>query len=110
MPKLLPREAPQPAGRQEEDALPGLRVGRTVKRLPRVSGGVLSGLLLLIAFPPFDQRWIALLALVPLLLALRGSSARLGFLIGGAFGVAFFGILLYWISYFGFAAWIVLTL
>jgi apolipoprotein N-acyltransferase len=76
----------------------------------RAAAAAASGLALLAAFPPIDQRWVALVALVPLLLALRGASARLGALLGLVAGVAFFGLLLYWITYFGYAAWIALVL
>ena len=71
----------------------------------RLVAAVVSGLALTAAFPPLDQRWVALIALVPLLWALRGASARAGALLGLVTGAAFFGILLYWISYFGYAAW-----
>jgi apolipoprotein N-acyltransferase len=38
-----------------------------------------------------------------------GVRARRGFALGGVFGIAFFGLLLYWISIVGWAAWIVLV-
>lgn len=76
----------------------------------RVLMGALSGLALTAAFPPLDQGWVALLALVPLLVALRGARARVGALVGSVAGLVFFGVLLYWISYFGYAAWIALVL
>ncbi|MBI4730329.1 MAG: apolipoprotein N-acyltransferase [Acidobacteria bacterium] len=79
-------------------------------RAARLAGGAGSGLLLLLAFPPIDQRWVAFLALVPLVLALRGARGRDGALAGAAFGLAFFGILLLWISYFGWLAWGALVL
>lgn len=69
-----------------------------------------SGLGLSLAFPPVDAGWIAFVALVPLCLALRGASGRLGALIGFVFGLGFFGVLLYWISYFGTVAFIVLLI
>lgn len=75
----------------------------------RLGGAVSSGLLLLLAFPPFDVGWVALGALVPLLLALRGASGRAGALVGFVFGATFVGVLIYWISYFGWLAWGVLT-
>jgi len=71
----------------------------------RLVAAVVSGLALTAAFPPLDQRWVALIALVPLLWALRGASARAGALLGLVTGAVFFGILIYWISYFGYAAW-----
>jgi len=76
----------------------------------RLVAAAISGLGLTVAFPPLDQRWMALVALVPLLLALRGASARAGALLGLVAGAGFFGVLLYWISYFGYAAWGALVL
>lgn len=75
----------------------------------RLLAAAVSGLALSVAFPPFDQRWAALVALVPLFLALRGASARFGALLGLVAGLGFFGVLLYWISYFGYAAYIALA-
>jgi apolipoprotein N-acyltransferase len=71
----------------------------------RLVAAVVSGLALTAAFPPLDQRWVALIALVPLLWALHGASARAGALLGLVTGAVFFGIFIYWISYFGYAAW-----
>ena len=75
----------------------------------RLVAAAVSGLALTAAFPPLDQRWVALIALVPLFLALRGASARAGALLGLITGAAFFGVLIYWISYFGYAAFAALV-
>lgn len=77
--------------------------------VPRIAAGAVSGALLLLAFPPLDQRWAAFVALIPLLLALRDATWPRGLLIGGAFGWTFFGILLFWIAGFGVVAWAALT-
>ncbi len=66
---------------------------------------MLSGFLATLAFPPADVRFVAFVAMVPLLLALRGASARDGAVVGAAFGVAFFGVLIVWISLVGWLAW-----
>src|SRR5438094_1305690 len=79
---------------------------RLRRRLPVA---LLSGGLLLLAYPPADIRYVAWVALVPLMLALRGASARAGALAGLVAGTAFFGGLLYWIASFGFLAWGVLV-
>ncbi|MFN2640770.1 MAG: apolipoprotein N-acyltransferase [Actinomycetota bacterium] len=71
----------------------------------RLCAAVLSGGLLLLAFPPVDVRFVAWIALVPLALAVRGATARAGALAGLAAGAAFFGGVLYWIASFGFLAW-----
>jgi apolipoprotein N-acyltransferase len=71
----------------------------------RLPAAALSGGLLLLAFPPVDAGWVALGALVPLALALRGASGRAGLATGAVFSVVFFGGLIWWISLFGFLAW-----
>lgn len=75
----------------------------------RLVAAAVSGCALTAAFPPLDQRWVALIALVPLFFALRGASARAGASLGLVAGAAFFSVLLYWISYFGFAAFLALV-
>ncbi len=75
----------------------------------RLGMAVASGGLLLLAFPPVDAGLIALIALLPLFLSLRGATGRTGFICGLAAGAAFFGGLLYWIADFGFLAWGALT-
>jgi apolipoprotein N-acyltransferase len=48
------------------------------------TGAVLYGL----AFPPFDQAWLAWFALVPLLLLAHGRPCKQAFLLGAVYGVA----------------------
>jgi len=57
-----------------------------------------------VAFPPADFGPLALVALIPLLWAWRGATARRAALYGLLFGVAFFGVLLEWSRYFGTVA------
>lgn len=52
---------------------------------------------------------MAFVALIPLLWLLRRATPRRGFLLGFAFGVAYFGAVLYWILLFGEMAWIALV-
>jgi apolipoprotein N-acyltransferase len=70
---------------------------------------VLSGGVAFCAFPPVDYGWASMIALVPLLLALRGARGRAGLLVGLAFGLAFMGPLILWISLFGYLGWSVLV-
>ena len=64
--------------------------------------GVVSGLLLIAAFPPLSVPGVAGVALVPLLIALRPSGrpgrARRAVHAGLAFGWVFFGIELHWMA------------
>jgi len=57
----------------------------------------LSGLLLALSFPPFDIEALAWVALVPLLLALRGSSWKVALGQGWLAGLVFFAITLFWV-------------
>lgn len=66
---------------------------------------MLSGFALSLAFAPADLGFLAWIAMVPAILALRGASMRTGLLSGAAFGLAFFGVLVGWISLVGWIAW-----
>lgn len=72
-----------------------------------MSAGIISGILLAISFPPYPFRFFSLFALVPLMWFFitakdsnreEGGYLRRGFVLGFVFGLAFFGILLYWIA------------
>jgi len=59
-----------------------------------------SALLLVLAFPPFDQAWLAAVALAPLLIALdREWRAGRRFLLGYLSGVLFWGATCHWIHF-----------
>lgn len=60
---------------------------------------ILSGLLLWLSFPKIDQAYLAWLALVPLLLSLRGVNGRAGFMLGLAAGMVQNVGLFYWTVY-----------
>ena len=88
--------------------MPRLRV---VSHLPgQLCAATLSGVLLALANPPASLWPLALFALAPLLLALRGSAPARGALLGLVFGFTYFGLLMYWILLFGELAWIGLAL
>jgi apolipoprotein N-acyltransferase len=115
MQELLPGEASQPAEGQGEDALPGLRLSPKGPRLPLAPPlallvASLSGALLSLSLPPAGWWPLAFLAPIPFLWLLRGSTPGRGALLGFAFGVAYFGPLLYWILLFGELAWVSLVL
>jgi len=62
-----------------------------------------------LSLPPAGIGPLAFVALVPLLWLVRDARPRRGLLLGLAFGLAFFGTLLYWIFLFGALAWGALT-
>lgn len=76
-----------------------------MKSAPAIAVASLSGLALNLAFPQIDLFWVAWIALLPLLLLLRGAGWRRGLLVGYAFGLGFFGLLISWISIVGWLAW-----
>ncbi|MFN2613425.1 MAG: apolipoprotein N-acyltransferase [Actinomycetota bacterium] len=78
--------------------------------LARLTVAAASGAVLVLAFPSTNEHWIGFAALTPLVLVLRSARrARYGALAGFVAGFTFFGILLAWISRFGFVAWGVLV-
>lgn len=94
---------------------------RVKKQASLIAGSLLSAVLLWLAFPPVDWGWLAWVALVPLVLALRPATRpRQGCALGVLWGVAFYGILLWWMQEFvarwtgsfwlGLIAWALLVL
>jgi len=76
----------------------------------RLAGAALAGLLLAISFPPYGWWLLALPAVAALSLLTRGISARAGALIGLMYGLAFFAVLMRWMTVIGPDAWILLSL
>jgi apolipoprotein N-acyltransferase len=66
---------------------------------PALLAAILSGSLLALAFPKWDFTWLLPLALLPACWALRGKSGKAAFWLGFVHGLAFYLVLLYWISY-----------
>ena len=67
--------------------------------LSRILAAILSGLLLAAAFPKWDQTYLLIFALVPLLWALRDQSLKAAFWLGLISGLAHYVAMLYWIVY-----------
>ncbi|MDH5458630.1 MAG: apolipoprotein N-acyltransferase, partial [Nitrospinota bacterium] len=59
---------------------------------------IISGLLLAFAFPRFNLEFLAWFALVPLLFAIYGGSARLALKLGFVTGLVFYFITLSWVT------------
>jgi apolipoprotein N-acyltransferase len=59
---------------------------------------VLSGSLLAASFPPIDLTFLAWIALVPLVLSLRGLSEKEAFQAGMIAGIVFFVGTVYWVT------------
>lgn len=68
-----------------------------------------AGVALALAFPEPDIAPLGWVAIAPLLYLIADVGARRGFGLGLVFGVAFFGVLLYWISIVGWVAWLLLV-
>jgi apolipoprotein N-acyltransferase len=58
---------------------------------------VLSGLLLILAYPKFNLEILAWFALIPLFFALENKNLKERFLAGYVFGIVFFSGILYWL-------------
>ena len=79
--------------------------------LLRLAVSVGAGVLLVLAFPPFDLWWLAPPAVAVFLVALRGRSAGAGALLGLGFGLGSFLPLLHWSGvYVGVVPWVLLAL
>ena len=89
---------------------PGGCPGESLGRAPRLLAALVSGALLAAAFPALDLGPLALVALVPLLLATETARPRCAAGLGYLAGLSFFGLHLLWIAQFlswtGAVAWL----
>jgi apolipoprotein N-acyltransferase len=89
---------------------PGWSPGASAGRVLRPLAALVSGALLAAAFPALDLGPLALVALVPLLLAVDTVRPRTAAALGYLAGLTFFGLHLLWIAQFlswtGAAAWL----
>lgn len=67
---------------------------------------ILSGLLLILSFPRYDIGYLAWLALVPLLIAIKDRSMKSSFGICLITGILFYGGVFYWFSMIKVVSWI----
>jgi len=66
-------------------------------RLSYLTWPILSGLLTALAFPKFNLSFFSWISLLPLFFILRGAKRKHAFVLGWLSGLAFYGLLLYWI-------------
>ncbi|HET6741530.1 MAG TPA: apolipoprotein N-acyltransferase [Kribbella sp.] len=78
--------------------------------LPRVAVAVAAGVLLGFAFEPHDLPWLTIVAVPLFLAALHGISMKAGFLVGAGFGIAYYAVLVPWLSVIGGDAAIALAI
>lgn len=88
-----------------------LRHAEHTRGAPPEALAILSGLLLTAAHPPGSLSWTAWVALVPLLVAVRGRHPRAAFRIGLIAGLSHYLTLLYWVivvlaHYGGMSLWV----
>lgn len=96
-------ETPAPTGAERGGRLK--RLGALVRReAARTAGAALAGIVLALAFPPYDLWPLSLVAVAALSLLTRGRGARQGAWTGFAFGWPFFGVLLKWLNVVGWDA------
>jgi apolipoprotein N-acyltransferase len=71
--------------------------GTLLRTIPAIVAGAALGY----AFEPHGLSWLAVPAVAVLLLALRGLSLRAGFVVGSGFGIAYYAVLVPWLSVIG---------
>lgn len=82
-----------------------------MKRMPLFLAPLFSGILLILSFPPFNLFLPPFVALVPLLYFLDNESSNRRAALGALFcGLLFWGVLLYWITLFTEAGYLLLIL
>ena len=84
--------------------------GAAVPLWLRLILSVASGAALALASPPFGWAWITPFAAAVLTLVCLGVRVRTGALLGLAFGVGYFALLLQWVRVIGSDGWVALTL
>jgi len=78
--------------------------------MPRLVVAVGAGVLLGYAFEPHDHPWFIVIAIPLFLAALNGVSMKAGILLGAGFGIAYYAVLVPWLSIIGGDAAIALAI
>ncbi|WP_188300506.1 apolipoprotein N-acyltransferase [Streptomyces sp. CBMA156] len=95
---------PQPQGPVSGPGRGARALAKVRAGLPRTGLAALAGLLLALAFPPYDLWPLSLLGVAALSLLTRGRTFRQGLWTGFAFGLPFFLMLLSWLRVVGWDA------
>ena len=69
-----------------------------------------SGALFLLAYPPFEQSYIAWIGLIPVIFCTRRKNPMLAWLSGYLWGLVFFGAGLFWVNRLSGIGWVLVTL
>jgi apolipoprotein N-acyltransferase len=77
------------------------RLSAARRILPRLLVAIAAGAALGLAFEPHDHPWLVLIAVPVLLAALNGATVKGGILIGTGFGIAYYAVLVPWLSVIG---------
>jgi apolipoprotein N-acyltransferase len=102
-------DAPASASAPPEGRIARLR-RRVRAGLPRTAAAAVLGVLLGLAFPPYNQWYLSLVAVAGLSLLTRGRSARQAAWTGFVLGLPFMLWLLYWLNVIGWDAWSILSI
>ena len=89
--------------------LTSARRDRVVRALARIAGSIVSGLLLVLAFPPYGVWMLAPIAIALLILSIRGTRPWAGAGLGFLHGLLFFAPLTLWMRVVGGDAWLLLA-
>ncbi|GAA4875961.1 apolipoprotein N-acyltransferase [Kitasatospora terrestris] len=102
----LPVEQERPVAEDVEPPVPAGpgRLARLRAGLPRTAAAAVSGVLMALAFPPYDLWPLSIVAVTGLSLLTRGRTVRQAAWTGFAFGLPFFLGLLKWLAVIGWDA------
>ena len=71
---------------------------RNVKNRYKIALPAVSGILLVLAYPPFNLEQLAWIAFIPLFFSLENKALKVRFFAGYFFGVTFFSGIFYWLT------------
>ena len=77
-----------------------------MRRAGETLAALAAGVALALAFPEPDLSPLAWIAIAPLLVLASDAGPRRAFFLGLVFGIGFFGVTDFWVSLFGYVAWV----